>query len=149
MQKASIILILIIALFSGYSANAQNYKAALGIRISSTPPVINNSVSFKYFFKEKTAVEALLSFDPFALGALLEKYNDLNVQGLTWFYGGGVYVAFSGTRNVGAQGILGLDYAFQNLPINVSVDWKPELNLASEFSFEPGAVGVGVRFIFK
>jgi hypothetical protein len=61
-------------------------------------------------------------------------------------YGGGAYVGFSGVRNVGAQGILGLDYKFATIPLNLSVDWKPELNFVQDFSFEPAAVGLSARF---
>ena len=55
------------------SANAQEYRSALGIRLSSSPAVVNNSVSFKYFTSETVALEALLTFsDPVAIGLLIE-----------------------------------------------------------------------------
>jgi hypothetical protein len=50
--------------------------------------------------------------------------------------------------NFGAQGVLGLDYKFMNAPINLSLDWKPELNLVSDINFEPAAVGFTARFTF-
>ena len=50
--------------------------------------------------------------------------------------------------NVGAQGVVGLDYKFINLPLNLSIDWKPELNLVSDINFEPAAVGFTARFTF-
>ena len=46
------------------------------------------------------------------------------------------------------MGIIGLDYKFQKIPLNISVDWKPELNLVEEVSFEASTVGLGVRFVF-
>jgi hypothetical protein len=154
MRKAGFILLLFIAIFSvkakAQDNVAQNYKMALGVRLSSSAPVINNSISFKYFYKENTAVEALFSFgDPVGLGALIEKHNPITSQAFTWFYGGGVYLGFGGGRNVGGQGVLGLDYKFPTIPINFSLDWKPELNFAKEFSFEPAAVGLSARFTFK
>jgi hypothetical protein len=51
--------------------------------------------------------------------------------------------------NFGAQGVIGLDYKFANIPLNLSLDWKPELNLVSDINFEPAAVGLTVRFTFK
>lgn len=145
------ILSTVILLASITLVQAQDYKTAVGIRFSSNDAAINNSISVKHFLSGKTAIEGLLSFgDPFAIGALVELHNSINgVDGLAWFYGGGAYVGFSGERNIGAQGVLGLDYKFANLPINLSVDWKPELNLLKQFSFEPAAVGLSARFTFN
>ena len=134
---------------SAYTSNP-TYKLAVGVRLSNSAPAINNSISFKYFLTEKTAVEALLSFgDPIAIGVLLAKHKPIGPQGLTWFLGGGAYIGFGSTRNVGAQGVIGLDYKVTSLPLNISLDWKPELNLAKEFSFEPAAIGISARFTFK
>jgi hypothetical protein len=44
--------------------------------------------------------------------------------------------------------VLGLDYKFANIPLNLSLDWKPELNLVSDINFEPAAVGFTARFTF-
>jgi hypothetical protein len=82
------------------------------------------------------------------LGLLLEKHTPLGSSGLTWFWGAGAYAGFSGGRKFGAQGALGLDFTMTQLPFNLSVDWKPELNFTRQFSFEPSAVGFSVRFVF-
>lgn len=136
------------------------YKAAVGIRLSSSPAVVNNSISFRYFFKENQAIEALVSLgDPIAFGALYQIHNPLAVEGLNWFYGGGAYLGFEKyyhttknkdvtEPNVGAQGVVGLDYKFTGIPLNISLDWKPELNLVREVFFEPAAIGVSARFTF-
>lgn len=124
-------------------------KHALGIRLSSQDAVINHSITYKYFFNPTTAVEALFSFsDPVALAALVEKHRPFGASGLSWFWGGGAYVGFGGGRNLGAQGVLGLDFTAPTIPINFSVDWKPELNFTKQFSFEPAAVGFSARFVF-
>jgi hypothetical protein len=145
MKKAGFITLLLLI---GSLSQAQDYKNALGVRFSSSDAALNTGITYKRFFGT-TAVEALVTFgDPFAIGALLEKYNPTNAAGLNWFYGGGAYVGFGDKRNLGAQGIVGLDYQFQQVPINVSLDWKPELNFIQEVSFEPAAVGFSVRFTF-
>jgi hypothetical protein len=46
------------------------------------------------------------------------------------------------------MGVLGLDYKFVNLPLNLSLDWKPELNIVSDINFEPAAIGFTARFTF-
>src|SRR3954469_17385147 len=131
------------------SVHAQDYKMGIGIRISSNDAIVNHSLSFKYFFRTKTSVEALLSLpDPVALGLLVEQHEPLKNQAFKWFYGGGLYVAFTGTY-VGLQGVLGLDYRVPSLPLTFSIDWKPEINLAKEFTFEPAAIGLSARFVFN
>jgi hypothetical protein len=130
-------------------ASAQEYKTALGIRLSSNPAVVGNGITFKYFLNEKAAIEGILAFsDPVAIGALYEIHNPISTPGLQWFYGAGAYVGFNTVANLGAQGIVGLDYKFQNIPINISLDWKPELNLIESVSFEAGAIGFSARFTF-
>src|SRR6266487_6125821 len=55
------------------SPDKTNYKTALGIRLSSSPAIQNNSISLKHFLNETTAIEGLFSFgDPLTIGALLE-----------------------------------------------------------------------------
>ena len=149
--------LLLLALFFSisWSAYAQDplpvvaKKHALGIRISSQDAVINHSITYKYFLDPSTAIEGLFSFsDPVALGILLEKHKPFGAAGLSWFWGAGAYVGFGGERNFGAQGVVGLDFIAPTLPINISIDWKPEVNFIKEFSFEPAAVGISARFIF-
>ena len=142
------------------NASAQDYKTALGVRLSSAAPMINNSISIKQFINEKVAIEGLFSFgDPLALGALVEFHKPLSASGLSYYYGGGGYIGFVKTTNVltqktktdtnfGGQGVVGLDYKFTNVPLNISLDWKPELNIVSDINFEPAAIGFTARFTF-
>jgi hypothetical protein len=142
------------------SVSAQDYKTALGVRLSNAAPMVNNSITLKHFINQSTAVEALFSFgEPLALGALLELHKPLSTPGLQWFYGGGGYLAFvksfnttknrdETNTNFGAQGVVGLDYKFANVPLNLSLDWKPELNIIGDINFEPAAIGFTARFTF-
>lgn len=142
------------------TVSAQSYKTAVGVRLSSSTAMVNNSISLKHFLNEKSAIEALFSFgDPLAIGALYEVHKPFSAEGLQWFYGGGGYIGFVKTfnpnknrnetdANFGAQGVLGMDYKFANIPLNLSLDWKPELNLVSDINFEPAAIGFTARFTF-
>ena len=138
-----------VLLLGTISTNAQNYKSALGVRFSSSDAVVNHAITFKHFFKQNTAVEALFSFvKPYALGVLIEKHHPLTNENFTWFWGAGFYAGFTDKKNFGAQGALGLDFKIPEVPVNLSLDWKPELNLIKETFFEPAAVGVSARFTF-
>lgn len=154
MKKRTLGLLLVLSLahtiiLSQETTTSSSRKHALGIRISSQDAVINHAITYKYFFNQATAVEALFSFsDPVALGVLVEKHRPFGTSGLSWFWGAGAYVGFGGGRNLGAQGVLGLDFIAPSAPINFSVDWKPELNFTKQFSFEPAAVGFSARFVF-
>ena len=160
MKRITIVCLVLFIAGSLQQASAQDYKTALGVRLSSSAANVNNSISLKHFINETTAVEALFSFgDPIALGALVEFHKPLSASGLRYFYGGGAYLSFVKTYNpvkqrnesdpnFGAQGVIGLDYKFANAPLNLSIDWKPELNIVSDINFEPAAVGFTARFTF-
>lgn len=141
-------------------ARAQDYKTAVGVRLSSAAATVNNSISVKHFINSSTAIEGLFSFgEPLALGALFEKHKPLAPSGLTYFYGAGGYLSFVKTfnaqrnkevtdPNLGAMAVLGLDYKFPGIPLNISLDWKPELNIVKDIEFEPSAIGFTARFTF-
>ena len=143
------------------SAIGTDYKTAIGIRLSNNAPVISNAITLKHFLNEKTAIEGFFSFghDLVSFGALGEIHKPFSTPGLQWFYGAGAYLGFgkeydvNKARNVnttffGGQGVVGLDYKFASIPINISLDWKPELNLVSDINFEPAAIGFSARFTF-
>ena len=160
MKKIFFVTLLMAGMAASTTANAQDYRTALGVRLSSASAAVNNSVSFKQFITNTTAIEGLLSFgDPLAIGVLIEKHKPLAAAGLSYFYGAGGYLAFTKTYNpnkqrnetdpsLGAQGIIGLDYKFSGIPLNLSLDWKPELNIVSDINFEPAVVGLTARFTF-
>lgn len=129
---------------------AQDYRAAVGLRLSTSAPTLNNAVSVKYFATDKTAIEGIVSFGSrFGLGGLLEIHNPLKVDGLRWFYGAGAYVGFEhGDTYLGPTGIIGLDYKFPNAPVNASLDWKPELDIIPDINFVPDAFAFSIRFTF-
>lgn len=133
------------------TAMAQDYKFAVGVRLSNSTPTLNNSISAKYFVTEKTALEGLVSFGSrFGLGALIEIHKPFKPAGFSWFYGGGAYIGFQDKNTyLGPTGIIGLDYKFPNIPLNLSLDWKPELDIIPKIAFIPDGFAVTARFAFK
>lgn len=137
-------------LFLFATSTAQGYKTAVGVRFSSNDAVVNHSLSLKHFFRETVAIEAMASFvKPYAIGVLIEKHHSLTNPNFTWFWGAGAYTGFSEGKYFGAQGALGLDLKIPDVPINISLDWKPELNLINKTFFEPAAVGLTARFTLQ
>jgi hypothetical protein len=137
----------------GQQNTSQDYKLGLGLRLSSASPTLSNSVSIKYMMPTgNAALEGLISFgDRFGLGGLYEIHRPLNATpGLKWFYGAGAYVGFqSGDTYLGPTGILGLDYKFDKIPLNLSLDWKPELDIIPKINFVPDAFALSARFTLQ
>ena len=148
MWKQLLMLLLVVAAIK--PLHAQYYQTAIGLRLSSNDAVVNNGVSVKHFINKIVALEGLISVDPAAFGMLAEVHQPLSsIPGLRWLYGGGGFVSFKDGPSLGAQGILGLDYKFINIPLNLTIDWKPELGLTDAFRFEPAAVGITARFTLR
>ncbi len=131
--------------------NESFYKNALGVRLGSSVPNVKSGITYKHFLDNHNAIEGILSFgDGTSICALYEIHKPINaVENLQWFIGAGGYVGFNNSSsNLGAAGIVGLDYKFTNLPLNISLDWKPELNIISKVGFEASGVGFSARFTF-
>src|SRR3954465_2882472 len=96
MKNLSLAALLLVCFSVFNSASAQDYKTALGIRLSNNMPIVGNSISIKHCLNEKTAKEGMFSFgDPLALGALYEKPSPfMGTPGLQWYDGPGGYLGF-------------------------------------------------------
>ena len=149
-----IITLCLLCLLAGSVADhlsAQDYKVAIGVRFSTAAPTLGNSISVKYFMDESTAIEGLVSFGSrFGLGGLYEKHQLIGATpAFTWFYGAGGYVGFEDNKTwLGPTGVVGIDYKFPAAPINLSIDWKPELDILPAINFVPDALGITVRYTF-
>jgi hypothetical protein len=132
-MKKKHLLNLLLLIFISAASNAQLYKNALGLRVSGVSSLGGPGVTFKHYLNETSAVEAIFSFkDPIGLGAMYQVHKPWNViANLNWYYGGGAFVTFSKPSvGFGGMGIIGVDYKFEELPLNIALDWKPELALA-------------------
>jgi hypothetical protein len=147
------------------SASAQEYKTAVGARLGF--PV---SASLKHFITDSHALEVYAGFRSWPgynwvnISGAYQVHNPLNIEGiegLQWYFGGGASVFFWNYRGsflnefnsttFGIQGYLGLDYAFPNTPINLSVDWVPTFFLGGGFltGFGGGYGSLAVRYILS
>src|SRR6185436_6040851 len=130
------------------TANAQYYNTGIGVRLGG----LTSGITVKHFVNSSAAIEGIASFGyrAFVLTGLYEKHNNIaNANGLTWLYGGGAHLGFfryggyyyvykyhgnhyyyverEGDNAVigGLDLILGMDYKFNNAPLNISLDLKP------------------------
>ncbi|MES2847992.1 MAG: hypothetical protein V4685_02965 [Bacteroidota bacterium] len=133
------------------TAAAQEYKKAIGIRLGPNSAAVTAGFTGKYFLNEKAAVEGIIGINNgLGICGLYELHFPIDaVSHLSWFAGAGGYVAFRNSSTfIGGAGIVGLDYKFEEIPLNLSLDWKPELNLISKISFESSGIGLSARFTF-
>ena len=47
------------------------------------------------------------------------------------------------------DGIIGLEYTFNEIPLNLAIDWIPLINIADYPAFWGGGVGLSVRYAIK
>ena len=146
-------MIVSLCLLAGFASvtKAQDYTNAVGIRLGPNSAAISPGFTIKHFLNEHTAVEGILGVNN-GVGAcaLYEWYRPIDaVDHLKWFVGAGAYAAYRFSNTfIGGTGIVGLDYKFDQIPLNISLDWKPELNLITKVGFEGSAVGISARFTF-
>lgn len=127
------------------------YKNGIGVKFSPF------AVTFKTFLGQRNrAFEALLDFDNgFRATVLYEFHGDLTAQrNLKWYVGFGGHGGYYDKNmedgiSAGVDGVVGLDYKFSRLPLNISLDWQPSLELVTpETEFQGGRGGIAIRLAF-
>lgn len=164
-QIQHFLLVISFIALSGITLHAQDYDHAAGLRLAW-----GFGGTYKHFFSEKIAAEGIINYwsrGPLGfrysrtrITALVQMHQDLSevTEGLRWYAGGGVFAGFwSGSYSrvydynqtqVGISGVIGLDYKFADLPINISADWMPGLALIGGGGFFGSAGGLAVRYTF-
>ncbi len=141
-----------------FNLSAQSYQTGIGLRGG-----FSNGLTIKHFLTESTAVEGILStrWRGFLITGLYELERTTSVSGLDWYYGIGGHVGFwnrvrdnnpffdnDGGTVVGVDGIIGIEYTFDEIPINLSLDWKPAFNLIGYTGFWGDNGAFSIRFVF-
>ncbi|MBL7750284.1 MAG: hypothetical protein JNN29_02815 [Chitinophagaceae bacterium] len=150
-MKKIIVAAVIFLTVSVTRSSAQDYTTALGVKFWD-----GGGITLKHFFNEQNAGELIGYF--WSQGArftgLYEIHGDIsNAGGLRWYIGPGAHVGFYNSKYgdgayFGVDGVLGLDYKFNNAPINLSLDWQPSIEFGSGRGFYGGWGGLGVRYTF-
>lgn len=129
------------------TANSLTYKTAFGVRVWD-----GAGLNLKTFLTEKTALEFVGFFNTYGtrITGLYEFHGDLNTEGnLKWYLGfGGHASLYKFAKGGGVDGVAGIDYKFENLPLNIALDWQPsvEIGVAQRNGFQGGYGGLAIRF---
>jgi len=131
-----------------FTAFSQPYKNAIGIRFGSEYIALTG----KHYLHKTDAIEVMVngSHDGIGFCGLYERYIDLkDVKNLYFYYGGGGHAAFSNKEYwIGCDGVVGFDYTFEAAPINLSIDWKPAVNIVKHLGRSLFDIGLSARFSF-
>lgn len=155
-MKKNILLSLMIV-FGSFYATSQDYNTGIGLRGG-----LSNGLTIKHFIGEKAALEGILTsrWRGFNVTGLYEIHNKTGVDRLNWYFGAGAHIGFWNGKNVkwandnndyvviGIDGILGIEYNFEKVPFNISLDWKPSMNLIGYNGFWGDGGAFSLRYIF-
>lgn len=157
-MKKFILMLSIVLIAAVTTVKAQSYQTALGVRLGDP-----SGITLQHYVSPGSAVEGILGLGShwFTLTGLYEYHHPFaETAGLGWYIGFGGHIGgFTNTYDYnghpydngfifGVDGILGLDYTFATAPINLSLDWKPIINLTPYSGFYAGEFGLSVRYTF-
>jgi hypothetical protein len=152
------ILTLTLVIFISVFTDAQDYNTGVGLRLG-----FSNGLTVKHFLSQRSAVEGLLAtrWRGFEITGLFEVHNQaFDIERLNWYYGFGGHIGFWNGDNtkwgvvgtnytiIGIDGILGIEYNFREVPINIGLDWKPAFNLTGYTGFWGDGGALSIRYIF-
>ncbi|MBE9664164.1 hypothetical protein [Mucilaginibacter myungsuensis] len=156
MKKSAILILLLSSiLFFSKKANAQDYKAAAGLKFS-----YEFGPAGKYFINETDALELQIGLRSHgaALTGLWERHIGFQeIEKFKLYFGFGAHLGgvgdhanprYNQTLLLGADGVVGVEWVIPNSPIALSGDLNPRLELGRGpyFDLSPG---IGIKYIFK
>lgn len=153
LMVAGVVLVLMFTISN--ESKAQAYNTSAGLRLGAS-----SGLSIKHFINQDAAIEGILAtrWRGLLITGLYEVHKDIDdVDGLNWFYGGGAHVgswnnsalnSYRGSTVVGIDGIIGLEYVLEELPLNFSLDFKPAFNLTNGGGFWGDEFALSARYIF-
>tara|TARA_B100000767_G_C19777255_1_gene543384 strand:+ start:219 stop:680 length:462 start_codon:yes stop_codon:yes gene_type:complete len=150
-------ILLLSFLLSSTVVLSQDYKTALGIK-GGYPGF--GSLNAKHFLSESSALEATFggfTRTNYGNGAFLivdyEIQNSLE-SSFAWYYGGGGLFGFTTnelgttTLQLGINTTVGIEYTFEEVPINCSLNMGPLIFITPEIRFNWGG-GLSIRYAIR
>ena len=160
MKKVLLILFAVIGF--GFAASAQNN--AIGVRLSGGDQWYCAEISYQQSIGATHRIEADLGYrvdDYYDIGYLFltgvyQLHFDIPaVKNLGWYFGFGPRVelfyydkSFYFSGGVGAVGQIGMDYHFDAIPLQLSMDFRPCLYLIPYNVFQWGDFALSIRYTF-
>jgi hypothetical protein len=142
----------------GSMVYSQDYRTSLGLRGG-----LPYGLTVKHFLSKTNALEGILasSWGGFVVTGLYENEHWTGkYPGLNWFWGLGAHAGFWDTGMnpnvdetysgsiIGADAIIGLEYTFDEIPLNVSLDLLPTFNLIGYTGWGGINGALSIRYVF-
>lgn len=162
----TLVAMVVCILFNASTLQAQQGQTGVGLRLGYHP-----GITIKHFVRENGAIEGILhtGYRGLMVTGLYEWHKGVGESPGLKLYGGvgGHFGIFNGYRyyhkhyyyhdeiiyvynrpSVGLDGIVGLEYDFQDLPLNLSLDLKPAVDFYAGmgYTYLDGAVSIRVLF---
>lgn len=156
MKKILLSLIILSAIW--LSSYGQDYKTSLGLRAG-----LPYGLTVKHFLNKYNALEGILAsrWQGFIITGLYENEHQTGIYpGFNWFWGFGGHVGFWGADEnpnlknsysgsvIGLDGILGIEYTFDEIPLNLSLDIMPSVNLIGVTGMGGIHSALSIRYVF-
>ncbi|MCB0395612.1 MAG: hypothetical protein KDD36_03100 [Flavobacteriales bacterium] len=135
-------------------ASAQDYSTGIGLRFG-----FFNGITVKHFVQPSRSLEGIITtrWKGYQLTGLYQWHFDTGMSNLYWFLGAGVHTGFYNNGGyyydrhgkyynktvtpVGVDGVAGLEFVFPSVPITLTFDARPFIELVY-----PGPEAIDVAF---
>ena len=170
MKKLLFVLIGISLTLIAIAQNNTTYKSAIGIGADyGNDYTFVKGPSVKFFYNKTNAIESQLLFGikTAVLGAEYQHYIDIkeipNLKCYTgigpyWMYRKTIVYYYDNLFNLKYKEInlsdfifrpiVGLDYKFKSLPVNLSIDWRPLFKITNSTDYTIARYGFSLRYAF-
>ena len=153
MKRFTILSISMLLVVGLYSQGKSPYKTAVGLGIETGGGNSQVGPSYKHYFSSQTAyaVEFLFGTGVVTTNVLYQHHKDIKEGAKTkWYNGAGFSTGIMATGVTPFLKLMtGLESELPDLPMFVSVDWRPTIFLGRTVGgrFTPGRFGLSVRYI--
>jgi hypothetical protein len=156
MKKSLVTFVLAIIITS--VSFSQDYKTSLGLRAG-----LPYGATIKHFLNKYNAVEGILAsrWSGFVITGLYENESWLGkYPSLNWYWGLGAHAGFwdQGMNPnvkstyvgavIGADAVLGIEYTFDEIPLNLSLDLLPTVNVIGSTGWGGINGAISIRYVF-
>lgn len=162
-MKQFFILLCFLPFFS-HAAHAQSYGTSLGLRFGSQQDYRTIGLTGKHRIQKGWTVEGIVQSDfnyNTTFHALIERHERLISKRFNYYYGTGIslgqeastlkdpatkeIISTYGNRTLGVDLIFGIELTL--LKANISIDYKPNINLIGRNPWYAGQVGISARSV--
>lgn len=134
------------ALMVATSVCAQEYNWAVGVRGG-----VLSGLTIKKNLGENAIEAGISAYDKFVnVDATYQWQQPVITEGFHLYYGGGAYLGLATQYlGLGAEGVVGLEFQVPNVPLALSLDYRPTFNILGGFGYSNFInFGFGVKYCF-